>query len=120
MCAGLRETRECVIAIPARKLAAKVVKVGNASGRDTDEFAACSLTPLPAKTVAPPLIAECFADLECRVTDTRLVARCNLFILEVLKAWIGPAQKHPKTIHHQGHGRFVVDGPRITLKSAMR
>lgn len=40
MCAGLRETRACVIAIPARRLAATVVKIGNASGRDTDKFAA--------------------------------------------------------------------------------
>jgi len=71
-------------------------------------------------TVVPPLVAECFANLECRVTDTRLVARYNLFILEVLKAWIDPAQKAPKTIHHQGYGRFVVDGPTIRLRSTMR
>src|SRR3546814_1184761 len=36
--AALRATRQCVIAVPARKLAAKVVKVGNCSGRDTDKF----------------------------------------------------------------------------------
>ena len=44
----------------------------------------------------------------------------NLFILEVLKAWIDPAQKNPKTIHHRGYGTFVVDGPTIKLKSRMR
>ena len=36
--AALRATKECVIAIPARRLAAKVVKVGNSSGRDIDKF----------------------------------------------------------------------------------
>ena len=117
---ALRATGECVIAVPARKLAAKVVKVGNSSGRDLDKFAAFGLTPLPAERVAPPLVAECFANLECKVVDRRLVNRYNLFILEVLKAWTDPAQKNPKTIHHHGYGKFVVDGATITLKSRMR
>ena len=118
--AALRATGECVIAVPALELAPKVVKVGNSSGRDLDKFAAFGLTPLPAESVAPPLIAECFANLECKVSDRRLVNRYNLFILKVLKAWVDPAQKNPKTIHHQGYGRFVVDGPTIKLKSKMR
>ncbi len=118
--AALRTTGECVIAIPARKLATKTVKVGNSSGRDIDKFATFGLTKVPAKRVAPPLIADCFANLECKVTDTRFVNKYNLFILEVLKAWIDPAQKHPKTIHHRGYGTFVVDGDTITLKSRMR
>src|SRR5674476_296086 len=70
---ALRATGECVIALPARKLAAKVVKVGNSSGRDVDKFAAFGLTPLPAENVSPPLIAECFANLECKVADRRMV-----------------------------------------------
>ena len=118
--AALRASGECVIAIPARKLAAKVVGVGNVSGRDVDKFARFSLTALPAARVGAPLIGECFANLECRVRETRLVAKYNLFILEVLKAWIDPAQKRPKTIHHQGYGTFVVDGRTIRLKSKMR
>ena len=117
---ALRATGECVIAVPARKLAAKVVKVGNSSGRDLDKFAAFGLTPLPAERVAPPLVAECFANLECKVADRRLVNRYNLFVLEVLKAWIDPAQKNPKTLHHHGYGKFVVDGATIELKSRMR
>lgn len=115
--AALRAVRECVIAIPARRLAKAVVEVGNASGRRIDKFARFGLTPVPASRVAAPLIAECFANLECRVIDTRLVPKYNLFILEVLKAWIDPAQKRPRTIHHRGYGSFVVDGPMIRLKS---
>lgn len=115
---ALRATKECVIAIPARRLAAKVVKAGNCSGRDVaDKFAAIGLTPLPARTVSAPLINDCFANLECRVVDTRMVARYNMFVLEVVKAWRDPAQRNPKTIHHQGWGRFAVDGRVITLKS---
>jgi flavin reductase (DIM6/NTAB) family NADH-FMN oxidoreductase RutF len=115
---AINATGECVIAVPARKLAAKVVKVGNVSGRDVDKFKAFGLTPLPAERVAAPLIKECFANLECKVVDRRMVNRYNLFVLEVLAAWIDPAQKNPKTVHHHGYGKFVVDGATIRLKSA--
>ena len=118
--AALCATGECVVAIPARKLATKVVKVGNSSGRDIDKFKAFGLTPVPSQRVTPPLVAECFANLECRVIDARLVNKYNLFILQVLKAWTDPTQKNPKTIHHHGYGTFVVDGETIKLKSKMR
>jgi flavin reductase (DIM6/NTAB) family NADH-FMN oxidoreductase RutF len=98
----LRATKECVIAIPAVKLAQKVVAIGNTSGRDIDKFKTSGLTKAPAREVAAPLIAECFANLECRVVDTRLTNKYSLFILEVVKAWIDPRQKNPRTIHHQG------------------
>ncbi|MBI1398022.1 MAG: flavin reductase family protein [Betaproteobacteria bacterium] len=114
---ALRATRECVIAIPARRLARKVVAVGNMSGRDGDKFAAVGLTPVPAKTVAAPLVAECCANLECRVSDARLVNRYNMFILEVVEAWTDPAQKAPKTIHHRGCGAFAADGPTFRIAS---
>jgi flavin reductase (DIM6/NTAB) family NADH-FMN oxidoreductase RutF len=118
--AALRKTRECVLAIPAQSLAATVVKIGNSSGRDTDKFKKFALTPVPAAQVAAPLIAECYANLECKVTDTRLVNKYNLFILEVVKAWRDPAQKDAKTLHHQGYGKFAVDGETLTLPSKMR
>jgi flavin reductase (DIM6/NTAB) family NADH-FMN oxidoreductase RutF len=117
---ALRATHECVIAVPAAALAPKVVAVGNCSGRDTDKFAAFGLTAQPAKRVRAPLIAECFANLECRLADTKLVSKYNLFVLEVVQAWTDPAQKNAKTIHHRGYGSFVFDGKAITLKSKMR
>ena len=118
--AALRATKECVIAIPAARLARKVVAIGNCSGRELDKFAAFGLTALPADEVDCPLIGECFANLECRISDGRLVSRYNLFVLEVVKAWVDPRQKNPKTIHHHGYGRFVVDGRTIRLPSRMR
>lgn len=116
--AALRKRGECVIAIPDASLGRVVTGVGNCSGRDTDKFAAFGLTPLPAETVAPPLIAECFANLECRVEDARLVPKRNLFILEVTKAWIRRGRTRPRMLHHAGKGRFVVDGETIRLPSA--
>ena len=115
--AALRATKECVIAIPALELAPKVVEIGNCTGRDMDKFKRFRLTPAPAERVTPPLVAECFANLECKVVDAQLVNKFNLFVLEVVKAWNDPAQKHPKTVHHHGYGRFAVDGEMIRLKS---
>jgi hypothetical protein len=40
-----------------------------------------------------------------------------LFVLEGLKAWVDLSNRNPKTIHHQGFGRFVVDGDTIELAS---
>jgi flavin reductase (DIM6/NTAB) family NADH-FMN oxidoreductase RutF len=84
--AALRSTKECVIAIPSRKLAYKVVDMGNCSGLDVDKFKRFSLTAAPAKQVAAPRITECFTNLECKVVNTRLVGEYNLFALEVVKA----------------------------------
>jgi flavin reductase (DIM6/NTAB) family NADH-FMN oxidoreductase RutF len=117
--AALRANRECVIAVPAVEMAQKVVQIGNCSGRDLDKFAALGLTKAKARRVLPPLIAECFANLECKVIDTRLVNKFNIFVVEVLQAWIDPAKQNPKTLLHRGYGTFVVDGDTIKLESLM-
>ena len=116
----LKKTKECVINIPTVKLAKEVVACGNISGRNIDKFKEFGLTPSNAACVHAPLIDECYANLECRVIDTKLVTQYNIFIVEVVKAWIDRAQKHPRTIHHHGYGTFVVDGKTIKLPSKMK
>jgi flavin reductase (DIM6/NTAB) family NADH-FMN oxidoreductase RutF len=116
----LKATRQCVINIPTVELAARAVGCGNTSGRRVDKFGKFRLTPAPASRVQPPLIDECYANLECRVIDARMVAKYNLFILEVLKAWIDPSRKHPRTIHHLGGGAFMVAGRTIRLPSGAK
>ena len=113
----LTETRECVLNIPTRELARKVVACGNASGRRRDKFAEFGLTPVPARQVLPPLIRECFASLECRVVDMRMVGRYDAFVLEVVKAWIDRSVKRARTLHHMGRGTFTVAGEVIRLPS---
>lgn len=116
----LKATQEGVIAIPTVEIAEKVVGCGNTTGAKIDKFQKFGLTPRPATLVGAPLIGECFANLECRVVDTTLVARYCLFVLEVVKAWIDPTVKSPRTIHHLGMGHFMVAGERIKLKSKMK
>jgi flavin reductase (DIM6/NTAB) family NADH-FMN oxidoreductase RutF len=114
---ALETTKECVLNIPTADLAEKVVGCGNTSGRDIDKFQAFGLTAEPASTFSAPLIAECFASLECKVVDTQLVAGYNFFVMEVQKAWVTPSKKTPKTLHHLGRGRFMVAGKVIELAS---
>ena len=116
----LKATRECVINIPTVEIAEKVVGCGNSSGRTTDKFETFCLTPKTAARVGAPLIEECYANLECRVADTRMVARYGLFVVEVIQAWIDPTVKNPRTIHHLGNGNFMVAGERIKLRSKMK
>jgi flavin reductase (DIM6/NTAB) family NADH-FMN oxidoreductase RutF len=49
-----------------------------------------------------------------------MVNKYGLFVLEVVKAWIDPSVKNPRTIHHLGLGNFAVNGEKIKLKSRMK
>ena len=91
-------------------LAKTVVACGNTSGSDVNKFEKFRLTPLAAKFVKAPIIAECYASLECKVVDMKLVTKYNFFILKVVQAWVDPVRKRPRTIHHQGEGEFMVAG----------
>lgn len=116
----LKATKECVINIPTQEWAKQVMGVGNCSGRTVDKFAKFGLTAVAASAVQAPLIEECYASLECRVADTRLVNRYNFFILEVVQAWVDTAIKHPQTLHHRGNGVFAVAGETVKLRSRMK
>ncbi len=116
----LKATQQCVINIPTVELSKQVVGCGNSSGRTVDKFKAFGLTPVAASCVDAPLIDECYANLECRVVDEKMVSKYNLFILEVVKAWIDPEKQHPQTIHHLGEGVFMVASETIHLPSKMK
>jgi flavin reductase (DIM6/NTAB) family NADH-FMN oxidoreductase RutF len=116
----LKATKQCVINIPTVELAAQVVGCGNCSGRTVDKFEKFRLTPRPASRVEAPLIAECYANLECKLVDATMATKYNFFVLEVLKAWVDPSKKDPRTIHHRGKGTFMVAGRTIKLPSKMK
>lgn len=116
----LKSSKECVINIPTEDIAKQVVACGNSTGTKTDKFKRYGLTRNPAELVSAPLIAECFANLECRVVDTSMLKKYSFFVLEVVKAWIAPSLKNPKTMHHRGYGRFMIAGDTIKLRSKMR
>lgn len=113
----LKKSKECVINIPTVELAAKAVKVGNSSGSKIDKFEKFHLLQEKASQVEAPLLTGCYANLECKVIDMKMAKKYNIFILQVLKAWVRPTKKRPRTIHHCGNGVFVVDGDIFKLSS---
>ncbi len=106
----IRKSKQCVINIPTEDLAAKVVKIGNSSGRDIDKFAEFGLTPRGGTHVHAPLIEECYANFECKLIDSRLIRKYSLFVFEVMKAHVATSPKYPKTIHYRGDGEFMISG----------
>jgi flavin reductase (DIM6/NTAB) family NADH-FMN oxidoreductase RutF len=116
----IRNSRECVINLPTTALTDTVVGIGNTSGQDIDKFAQFGLTAELAETVRAPLIAECHANLECRIADEGMIDKYNLFIFEVTKAHVATSPKHPETLHYTGDGVFIVSGKIISRRSRFR
>lgn len=116
----ISRSKECVINVPAVDLAKTVVKIGNCSGAKVDKFEKFKLTPAAAAKVKAPLIAECFASLECRLVDGRLRDKYNFFVFEVIKAHAPARPKYPKTIHYRGDGQFMVAGRSLNLRRLFR
>ncbi|MDR3439826.1 flavin reductase family protein [Telmatospirillum sp.] len=116
---ALTKTKECVIAIPTVDLLDTVVGVGTCSGKDTDKFETFGLTRVKAKHVRAPLIAECLANIECRVVD--IVERYDIVVLEGVAAYVdGGTGKEKRLIHAIGDGTFVADGRHFDRRDAMR
>jgi flavin reductase (DIM6/NTAB) family NADH-FMN oxidoreductase RutF len=106
----VRKSRECVFNIPPAEMATKVVGIGNTSGRSVDKFAVFNLTASPADKVSAPLIAECYANFECRLIESSLIDRYSLFIFDVVKAHAVRSPRYPRTIHYRGDGVFMISG----------
>ena len=105
----LKKTKQCVIAVPGVNLGEKVVDIGNCSGKDVDKFHKYGLTSVEASKVGAPLIAECIANLECRVVDTTLSSKHFLFVLQVVAAWVDQDLPEQRTMHHLCDAKFTVD-----------
>lgn len=111
----VKKTKEFVINIPTEKLAKKVYAAGKVSGRTVDKFKVLKLTALPSFKVKAPLVKECFANLECKVVDSRMVYQYNVFIVKVVAAWIDRSIRNPQTLHHISGNRFIVAAKRIAV-----
>jgi flavin reductase (DIM6/NTAB) family NADH-FMN oxidoreductase RutF len=114
---ALKETGECVIAIPAVDLAKKTVQIGACSGAKINKFEKFKLTPLEAEEVSAPLIKECYANIECRVVD--YIKQHNIFVLDGLLAWVDNKRKEKRCFHAIGDGRFITDGKVINHRRIM-
>lgn len=115
---ALTKTRSCVVAIPTVDMLDTAVGIGTCSGEDTDKFAKFRLTADPARHVQAPLIRECLANIECRVTD--IVAPHGIIVLQGVAAYRDEARKERRLLHAVGDGTFIVDGRRFDRREMMR
>lgn len=117
----IRHSRECVINVPTADMADTVAGIGNSSGaHGIDKFAAFGLTAHPAQHVGAPLIAECYANFECKLVDDRQIDEYGLFIWEVVKAHVAISPRCPETLHYRGEGEFMVSGGHISRRSKFK
>lgn len=116
--AALRDTMECVLAIPTVDLIDTAVGIGMCSGADTDKFEQFGLTAVKARNVRAPLITECLANVECRVID--IVERHGIVVLEGVAAYFDSARAEKRTLHAVGDGTFIVDGDKLDRRELMK
>ncbi|WP_374410531.1 flavin reductase family protein [Novosphingobium colocasiae] len=83
--AMLLATGECAINVPPRSMAEVVSGIGACSGALYDKFALFGLARAEAGLVNVPVLPQCIAQLECRVSDDRAARRYGLFMLEVVR-----------------------------------
>ena len=115
---ALMRTRECCVCIPPASIAETVVGIGMISGEDTDKFKKFNLSALKAKTVDAPLIGECMACLECRVSD--YIERYGFVVLKVLRVVVNEDVEDRRILHAVGDGTLFADGEKINLREEMK
>lgn len=80
----IKRTKEYVINLTTEKLAKATDWCGCRSGRKHDKWAETGLTPMPAKIVNAPVIAESPVNIECKVKEIIELGVHHMFISEVL------------------------------------
>ena len=116
----IRRSKQCVINLPTRDLIDAVIGIGNCHGPKPDKFEQFNLTPLPAAKVDAPLIADCYANFECKLVDTSLINRYSLFIFEVVKAHVAMSPRYPTTVHYRGDGVFMISGRSVSYRKRFK
>lgn len=84
----LEQSGEFVVNIAGRELVRQVLYCGRKSGKDVDKFKATGLTTGRAKKVAAPIVNECVAHVECKVSETIPKGDHVLVVGDVMAAYV--------------------------------
>jgi flavin reductase (DIM6/NTAB) family NADH-FMN oxidoreductase RutF len=82
--ACVKSTRQFVVNLPSEEMIRKVDACGVLSGKETNKFASMGWNPIPAEKVKPPLIEECFVQMECQVKEVLSLGSHDLFVGEIV------------------------------------
>ena len=81
----ISKTGAFTVNFPTSAMLSTADLIGTISGRNgLDKFAEYGLTPVPSDAVAPPIIAQCPVNLECKLLSVTEVGDHDLFLGEVL------------------------------------
>ena len=87
---GILKNGEFVINFCEWKIIDQVHYCGRHSGRKFDKFKETGLTAKPAKKVKPPIIAEAYCSLECKLADHHMYGDHTWFVGEVVAITCDP------------------------------
>ena len=91
----IKKTGEFVINLCGQGQMKAMDYCGVRSGRDTDKFAACGLTPVEVPGFDAPAIGECPIYLACKVKAVQELGSHDLFLGEITRMGVKPALMDP-------------------------
>jgi flavin reductase (DIM6/NTAB) family NADH-FMN oxidoreductase RutF len=83
----IKQTKEFVINIPAKRSLKALWICGRTSGKDMDKFEKAKLKTAQAKKVKVPIVSDCIGHIECKVWKTVEAGECYAFFGKVLSAY---------------------------------
>ncbi len=123
----ITETGEFGVNVPDASLADAVLGCGSVTGaKEPDKFSRFGLTRDPATRIKAPLVAQCVANLECRVCQIVDLGASSIIVAQILaaKADTRHVQRGHWTfdnglrlLHHLSGGRFCVSSEAITARA---
>ena len=85
----IRKSKEFVVNVCSQNQLHAVDRSRNLSGRNVeDKFIALGLDTVPARHVQPPLVANCHANVECRLIKEVALDGLFLFVGEALASYV--------------------------------
>lgn len=80
----IADSGEFVINLTTSAMCRETDFCGVKSGKNTDKFKHCGFHTAQAQKVAAPIIEECLVNLECRVTESKLLGSHTMFLAEII------------------------------------
>ncbi|MEG1869517.1 MAG: flavin reductase family protein, partial [Oscillospiraceae bacterium] len=80
----IKNSGEFVINLPTTSLVRSVDFCGCTSGKDTDKWTRCNITPQQASIVNAPLLAQSPVNLECKVKSITELGSHHMFIADIV------------------------------------
>lgn len=95
--AMISESMEFALNLTTVSMAKATDWVGVVSGKKEDKWKGSGLTPIPAKIIQAPLVAESPISLECRVRSIMPLGSHDMFLAEIVNVVVDDSYINPET-----------------------